>query len=206
MTDVEAVAGDLALVARGEADPASVFAGTEPLPLREAAEMIESATDDPVGFAARHGDAARHALDVGPEGLARLRRLLRRDDALAVLYGAEQRGGPPSIEGLGDEAVALAMGTWEDRADLDRAIGEAAVGWTVARMPPVDRSILRSGWPSTSCCGTRRRRLRWLSPKRCGWPRPTPPRRAAASSTAFSVSWCDVSGEERRATVTQTIL
>jgi N utilization substance protein B len=143
VTDIEAVAGDLASVARGEADPASVFVGTEPLPLREAAEMIESATADPVGFAARHGDAARDALHVGPEGLARLRRLLRRDDALAVLYGAEQRGGPPSVEGLGDEAVALAMGTWEDRADLDRAIGEAAVGWTVARMPPVDRSILR---------------------------------------------------------------
>jgi N utilization substance protein B len=141
--DVESVAGELAAVARGEADPATVFGGPEPLPLWEAAELIEDAAADPVGFAARHGDAALEALSVGTEGLARLRRLLRRDDALAALYAAEQRDGPPNVEDLGEEAAGLALGTWEERAELDRAIGGAAVGWTVARMPPVDRSILR---------------------------------------------------------------
>jgi N utilization substance protein B len=37
----------------------------------------------------------------------------------------------------------MATGVWAERESLDEAIGDAATGWRVERMPPVDRNILR---------------------------------------------------------------
>ena len=37
----------------------------------------------------------------------------------------------------------MVEGVWGERDDLDSVIGEAATGWRVRRMPPVDRNILR---------------------------------------------------------------
>jgi N utilization substance protein B len=143
MSRVLDAATRLAAVARGEADPATMFADRDPLPLREGAELIEQAASDPVAFAAEHGDSLSEALRTTSAHLDRMHRLLRRDDALAALYAAEQRSAAPETVGLSEDAETLVMGVWEERHDLDAAIGEAAVGWTVSRMPPIDRSVLR---------------------------------------------------------------
>ena len=42
-------------------------------------------------------------------------------------------------------ATALVKGVQADRDGLDRLIQQAARNWTIARMPPVDRNILRIG-------------------------------------------------------------
>jgi transcription antitermination protein NusB len=42
-----------------------------------------------------------------------------------------------------DYADRLARGTWAHRARIDLLIGQASEHWSIDRMPPVDRSILR---------------------------------------------------------------
>ena len=53
------------------------------------------------------------------------------------------------IDGLSDElfafAAALANGAWDKHAEYDAVLQEAAPDWSVRRMPPVDRNILRLG-------------------------------------------------------------
>ena len=66
-----------------------------------------------------------------------------REAALERLYEADQRVTAPNTDGLGKRASELVMGVWEERGSLDEAIGAAARGWTVSRMPPVDRNVLR---------------------------------------------------------------
>lgn len=78
-----------------------------------------------------------------PAALFRARRLVRRDEVLEALYEAELRGSPPDTGSLDEVGAALASGVWEERGDLDRALGGVSTDWRVERMPPVDRSILR---------------------------------------------------------------
>ncbi|MEK7252032.1 MAG: transcription antitermination factor NusB [Actinomycetota bacterium] len=66
-----------------------------------------------------------------------------RDEALRALYEADQRRLEPDVTGLGRRAAEMARGVWAARDSLDEAIGEAATGWRVERMPPIDRNILR---------------------------------------------------------------
>jgi transcription antitermination protein NusB len=66
-----------------------------------------------------------------------------REEALKRLYEADQRRSAPSVAGLGGRASALVEGVWAAKADLDAAIGAAATGWRVERMPPIDRNLLR---------------------------------------------------------------
>lgn len=66
-----------------------------------------------------------------------------REAALRTLYEADQRRAAPDTEDLGERAREMASGVWEDRADLDAAIGAVSAGWRVERMPPIDRNILR---------------------------------------------------------------
>lgn len=66
-----------------------------------------------------------------------------RDLALEALYEYETRG-----ELLGEmdgRALGLATGVVERREELDSRIEEASEHWTVARMPMIDRNILRLG-------------------------------------------------------------
>ena len=42
-------------------------------------------------------------------------------------------------------ARQLATGTWRQRQQYDELLSRIATGWSVARMPPVDRNILRLG-------------------------------------------------------------
>jgi transcription antitermination protein NusB len=66
-----------------------------------------------------------------------------RERALLTLYEADQRRSDPVVDDLGLRARDLVEGVWATRRDLDEAIGAAATGWRVERMPPVDRNVLR---------------------------------------------------------------
>jgi transcription antitermination protein NusB len=76
-----------------------------------------------------------------------------RKRAVDVLYAADLRGrdrreqlaeevatGQPPVN---DYTVRLVEGVAEHAADIDRLIDEHASGWTLQRLPDVDRAILR---------------------------------------------------------------
>lgn len=66
-----------------------------------------------------------------------------RDIALEALYEYELRGELASEPG--GRAERLAHGVIDQREDLDQLIEEASEHWSVARMPLIDRNILRLG-------------------------------------------------------------
>lgn len=101
--------------------------------LRAAVDLLRSA--------GRGAAVGVPALD--PERLGRVARLVRRDEALEALYEAEARSRPPETEGLDTLGADLARGAWDERADLDAAIGAAAEEWRVERLAAVDRAVLR---------------------------------------------------------------
>jgi N utilization substance protein B len=140
------LAAELAAALRGSADRLrDLLATRNPGAWREAATLIEEAEADPIAFAADHGDRATARVRPGGPAVERLHRVFRRDDALEALYASEQLGGGPDTAGLSNQAAELAEAVWEARHALDEAIGEVAEGWTVSRMAPVDRNVLRIG-------------------------------------------------------------
>jgi N utilization substance protein B len=73
-----------------------------------------------------------------------------RERALALLYEAEQKGLAPLASVIDDLPLApepyaaeLVVGVSDHLAELDALIGRFSVGWTVERMPAVDRILLR---------------------------------------------------------------
>ena len=78
-----------------------------------------------------------------------------RKRALDVLFAAEMRG-EPAMEAL-ERAIAendgplneytstLVRGVVEHQARIDELLEQYAEGWTLARMPGVDRNVLRLG-------------------------------------------------------------
>jgi N utilization substance protein B len=76
-----------------------------------------------------------------------------RKRALDVLYESDLRGTDPigtlaerlarSDPPIPGYAVELVEGVAGNRARIDEVLGEHAEGWTVQRMPPVDRAVLR---------------------------------------------------------------
>lgn len=83
-----------------------------------------------------------------------------RKRALDLLYGAELRGKPlddalVAADGVGsavhggralnDYTVTLVRGVSDHQARIDDLLGDYAVGWSLARMPAVDRNLLRIG-------------------------------------------------------------
>lgn len=66
-----------------------------------------------------------------------------RDLVLEALYCHETRGESPSD--IGGRAEKLVNGVIEAREELDRSIEAASEHWSVARMPLIDRNILRLG-------------------------------------------------------------
>ncbi len=79
------------------------------------------------------------------------RRREARERALALLYEAETKAVSPSevLESLpvppDPFAADLVRGVGEVSDELDARIGAVARGWTVARMPAIDRALLRVG-------------------------------------------------------------
>jgi transcription antitermination protein NusB len=78
-----------------------------------------------------------------------------RKRAVDVLYEADVRGADP-IATLADRValaeppvnqftVDLVEGVHANRARIDEILGDYAEGWTVQRMPDVDRAVLRLG-------------------------------------------------------------
>jgi N utilization substance protein B len=72
-----------------------------------------------------------------------------RERALALLYEAETKGAPGAevlaaqpIE-VEEYAADLVRGVAEDVDHIDDLLGRHARGWTVARMPVIDRTLLR---------------------------------------------------------------
>lgn len=76
-----------------------------------------------------------------------------RKRALDVLYEADLRGLDPAgiladrlkqaDPPVPDYAVTLVEGTWAHRLRIDELLGTYAEGWTLERMPLVDRNLLR---------------------------------------------------------------
>jgi transcription antitermination protein NusB len=77
------------------------------------------------------------------------RRTEARERALALLYEAESKGASPrevlaALPAPADDlAVLLIEGVEDHRARLDDLISSHARGWTLERMPVVDRNVLR---------------------------------------------------------------
>ncbi len=85
-------------------------------------------------------------------GTGHRRRRRARRLAVDILFQADQtgRGAVEVLEdwralerGIPAYTAELVAGVAEGLAEIDRRLGEAAEGWTVARMAAVDRAILR---------------------------------------------------------------
>ncbi|QFZ22088.1 transcription antitermination factor NusB [Saccharothrix syringae] len=79
-----------------------------------------------------------------------------RKRAVDVLYEADVRGvdpvtliaervGSTDVPPVNDYTVGLVEGVTAHRARIDDLISEHAEGWTLQRMPAVDRAVLRVG-------------------------------------------------------------
>ncbi len=66
---------------------------------------------------------------------------MRRESPLSVLEARTARAEPP----ISEYTTELVRGVQAHRDDIDRLLAENARGWTVDRMPAVDRNILRIG-------------------------------------------------------------
>ena len=80
--------------------------------------------------------ARKRALDILFESEA------RGDDPLAVLAQRRETDDAPPVS---DYAAMLVEGVTAHRERIDQLLAEHAEGWTVARMPAVDRTLLRIG-------------------------------------------------------------
>ena len=67
---------------------------------------------------------------------------LRGVDAVTLLA---ERVGSPDVPPINDYTVALVEGVTAHRPRIDDLISEHAEGWTLQRMPGVDRAVLRVG-------------------------------------------------------------
>jgi N utilization substance protein B len=84
---------------------------------------------------AARSKARKRALDVLYESD------VRDVEALGTLATRISLGDPP----VHDYTVELVEGVQANRARIDEILAEYAEGWTVARMPGVDRAVLRLG-------------------------------------------------------------
>jgi transcription antitermination protein NusB len=67
-----------------------------------------------------------------------------RLNAFEVLYAADTlKAAEPDVDGLSVRASRMVSGVLTHRRSIDGALNNAAIGWTVPRMPVVDRNILR---------------------------------------------------------------
>jgi transcription antitermination protein NusB len=79
-----------------------------------------------------------------------------RKRAVDLLFEADARGvdavtllaeriGSPDVPPINDYTVELVEGVTARRDEIDRLIAELAEGWSLQRMPAVDRAVLRLG-------------------------------------------------------------
>ena len=66
---------------------------------------------------------------------------VRGVDSLSTLHDRVELGDPP----VNEYTVSLIEGAREHRARIDEILAAYAEGWTIERMPGVDRAVLRLG-------------------------------------------------------------
>ncbi len=81
------------------------------------------------------GKARRRALDILFEAE------IRGEDPAQVLAERQERAQPP----INEYTVFLVEGVCRHRERIDELISTYAQGWTLDRMPAVDRNVLRAG-------------------------------------------------------------
>ena len=103
-----------------------------------------------------------------------------RKRALDILFESEARGEDPldgarpaagdrrRAAGLGLRRACWCEGVVAHRERIDQLLAEHAEGWTVARMPAVDRTLLRIG-VLRAAVGRTRSTTRWRSPRPSSW-------------------------------------
>ncbi len=95
-------------------------------------------------MARRSGGGARSSGPQRPDD-----RTDARERALILLYEAESKSVAPTdvlaqqISPVEEMTDALVRGVHEHQAQLDAAIAAHAKGWTLQRMPTIDRTVLR---------------------------------------------------------------
>lgn len=67
---------------------------------------------------------------------------VRDVDAVTLLAG---RTGSPDVPPINDYTITLVEGVTKNRRRIDELISEHAEGWTLPRMPALDRAVLRLG-------------------------------------------------------------
>lgn len=76
-------------------------------------------------------------------------RSVARESALTLLYEAESKGITPAavvaaqVIPVEEVVRVLVLGVMEHQARIDASITDHATGWTIERMPVLDRNILR---------------------------------------------------------------
>jgi N utilization substance protein B len=66
---------------------------------------------------------------------------LRSDDPVSTLAERIALADPP----INEYTVHLVEGVWAHRTEIDRMLSDYSEGWTIDRMPDVDRAVLRVG-------------------------------------------------------------
>jgi len=66
---------------------------------------------------------------------------VQRDESHEALLGFLQRDAD-TLDAVG-YASELVLGFWEHRDDIDRRLEEALTGWSLPRLSPVERNVLR---------------------------------------------------------------
>jgi transcription antitermination protein NusB len=66
---------------------------------------------------------------------------LRGDDPIATLDGAIEEGAGPT----NDYTAEIVRGVVAEQARIDELLSTYSRGWTLARMPAIDRNVLRLG-------------------------------------------------------------
>ncbi|MDH3462311.1 MAG: transcription antitermination factor NusB [Acidimicrobiia bacterium] len=133
----------------GSGEPATV-------PARVTVSELAAALD--VGLAVVQHELESISEDAGPDhildatttanvsrSLGREIRVEARDLALECLYEMDSRYEDPGFEGLGARVERIVRGVSENREALDHEIEAASKHWALARMPMIDRAILRLG-------------------------------------------------------------
>jgi N utilization substance protein B len=115
------------------------------------AEVLDIPLDDLQAVLRARGEPWAPSDVLGPEAssgaasaLGRRVSVESRDLALEALYEFDSRG-DTEIEGLPERAAEMVRGVVREQELLDHAIEKASEHWSVARMPLVDRAILRLG-------------------------------------------------------------
>lgn len=102
------------------------------------------------------GDSGDRGTGRGINRRAPYGRHAARQRAVELFYEAEQRDTDPvnlvsarvgsvDVDPIADYTVSLIEGVSERRAHIDEVLEEHAHGWTLDRMPAVDRATLRIG-------------------------------------------------------------